>query len=118
MRTADDESAVTVAEPSTGDATVEHTLALYVKQGCVACAAARELAIRAEREFQGLAVRVIDLSVSSEQVPEGVFAAPTFVLDDRIVSLGTPSWGRLCEAVDEIFGGRDNSTPWQPQRAP
>ncbi len=110
MRTIDDESAVTVAQASTHDATAEHTLALYVEEGCSACAAARKLANRAERDFPGLAVSVIDLSVSSEGPPEGVFAAPTFVLDGRIVSPGTPSWARLCEAVDEIFGER-HGTP-------
>ncbi len=109
MRAVDDESAVTVAEPETHDATVEHTLALYVEEGCTSCAAARKLADRARRDFPGLTVRVIDLSVSSEQIPEGVFAAPTFVLDDQVVSLGTPSWARLCAAVDEIFGERHDT---------
>ncbi len=101
---------MTVAELSAHDATAEHTLALYVEEGCAVCEAARELASRAERDFPGLAVSVIDLSVSSEQAPEGVFAAPTFVLDGQIVSLGTPSWARLCEAVNETFGER-HGTP-------
>jgi hypothetical protein len=85
------------------------TLALYVEDGCPSCAAAQELARRAGRDFPALAVRVISLSVSSEEAPEGVFAAPTFMLNGQVVSLGTPTWDQLCEALSEAFGEEDYS---------
>jgi len=41
-------------------------------------------------------VRILDLGVvSSDSVPDGVFATPTFVLDNEVVSLGTPAWEEL-----------------------
>ena len=70
-------------------------LALYVGEDCASCRMALDVAERVRREFPHVAVRVVDLSVSSADPPEGVFAVPTFLLDGEVVSLGTPSWERL-----------------------
>jgi hypothetical protein len=72
------------------------SLTLFVEEGCRACAHALEVLEQVRREFAGLRVSSIDLgSVSSDEVPPGVFAAPTFVLDGEVISLGTPTWERL-----------------------
>lgn len=70
-------------------------LAVYVGENCPSCQTAVEVAERARREFPHVDVSVVDLGVSSERQPDGVFAVPTFLLDGEIVSLGTPSWERL-----------------------
>jgi hypothetical protein len=81
------------------------SLTLYVETGCRACGHARDVLERLEREFPGLLVRTVDLGrVSSDQIPEGVFAAPTFVLDDEVISLGTPTWERLAPLLRSALG--------------
>ncbi len=71
------------------------TLALYIGESCDSCRVAVEVAERVRREFLHVDVRIIDLGLSSERRPYGVFAVPTFMLDGEVVSLGTPSWARL-----------------------
>ncbi len=68
------------------------TLTVYVERGCTSCGAAREVAEQVREKYPEVDVRVFDLGdVSSEDVPTEVFAAPTFLLDDEVVSLGTPA---------------------------
>lgn len=72
------------------------SLTLFVDQLCTSCGPAREVAARVAREFPGVRVRVLDLGVvSSDSVPEDVFAAPTFMLNNQVISLGTPAWEEL-----------------------
>lgn len=72
------------------------TLTVYVEESCTSCGAAREVAARVAREFPSVHVRIADLGVvPSVSVPEGVFAAPTFVLNNEVISLGTPGWEEL-----------------------
>ena len=72
------------------------TLTLFVEESCTSCGPAREVAARVAHEFPGVHVRVLDLGVvSSDSVPADVFAAPTFMLDHKVISLGTPSWDEL-----------------------
>ena len=79
-------------------------LALYVAEDCRSCEAALAVAERARREFPDVAVHVIDLDVPSARLPAGVFAVPTFVLNDHVVSLGTPSWDHLSAALRDTSG--------------
>ncbi len=72
------------------------TLTVYVEESCTSCGPAREVAARVAREFPSVHVRIAYLGVvPSDSVPEGVFAAPTFVLNNEVVSLGTPGWEEL-----------------------
>ena len=77
------------------------TLTVYVERGCSSCAAAREVAARVHATYPEVDVRVIDLgAVSSNEVPDEVFAAPTFLLDGEVVSLGTPAWETLTALLE------------------
>jgi len=72
------------------------TLTLYVEESCTSCGPARAVADRVAREFPSIRARIRELGVvDSNAVPAGVFAAPTFVLNDDVVSLGTPDWDEL-----------------------
>ena len=92
-----------------GSAAGRPTLALYIGESCDSCRAAVEVAERAGREFPHIDVSVVDLGVSSELRPEGVFAVPTFVLDGEVVSLGTPSWKRLASLLRATMGDGEGS---------
>ena len=64
-------------------------LAVYVLPQCANCAYAREVAASIAREYPHITVEVIDLTEAP--APEVVFATPTYLLDDRVWSLGNPS---------------------------
>ncbi len=85
---------------------VPPTLAVFVEQGCSSCLVAIELAERAREQFPDVDVKIVDVTVSSEEQPQGVFAVPTFVLDGEVISLGTPSWDRLAPLLDATLNGR------------
>lgn len=85
-----------------------HALAVFVEAGCASCRLAIEVADRAREQYPALDVKVVDIGVSSEQRPQGVFAVPTFVLDGEVVSLGTPSWDRLAPLLDATLNGSES----------
>lgn len=66
-------------------------LEVFVSAHCWQCPEARDLAEAMKEEFFPLDVRVIDLDKPSAYKPTVVFAVPTFLLNGKVVSLGTPS---------------------------
>ena len=82
------------------------TLCLYVERGCRFCAHALEFVERIHAEYPAVEVQVIDIGVSSEQLPDGVFAVPTMVLDGELISLGTPSWERVARVLDSKLAAK------------
>jgi alkyl hydroperoxide reductase subunit AhpF len=76
------------------------SLCVYVESGCSTCEHAIELMERVRAEYPKVSVQIIDVGVSSDELPEGVFAVPTVLLDDRVISLGTPSWERLVREIE------------------
>ncbi|MDA1004098.1 MAG: hypothetical protein O3B31_12260, partial [Chloroflexi bacterium] len=75
-------------------------LDVYVASDCVGCAAARAVTARARLAYPRVTVAVVDLDVSSIRPPPGVIAVPTFVLNDRVISLGTPSWEQIAAQLE------------------
>jgi hypothetical protein len=48
-----------------------------------------------------VAVEVVDISQPGAPVPPQVFATPTYILNNRVVSLGNPSLEHLCRLLGE-----------------
>jgi hypothetical protein len=95
-------------DPLAPAANAPASLTLYIEPGCRACAHALEVLARVEHEFAGLEVSTVELGgVSSREIPNGVFAAPTFVLDGEVISLGTPTWERLAPLLRSALGATD-----------
>ena len=85
-------SGVIEAESSPDRASTDrHTVAIYVSDHCVNCEYAREIAELIQIEYPHVNLRVVDLAAPGEVIPEIVFATPTYLLDDRVWSLGNPS---------------------------
>jgi hypothetical protein len=61
----------------------------YVSHQCVNCREALETADQA-RAIPHLTVAVINLDDAGKIAPSNVIAEPTYLLDDRVVSLGNP----------------------------
>ncbi|MCQ3977933.1 MAG: hypothetical protein DPW09_31280 [Anaerolineae bacterium] len=78
-------------------------LKIFVTEHCPGCVEALRIAAEVAQNYPHLGVEVIDLNTPEVIVPEAVFATPTYMLNERIVSLGNPSpaevvqWAREAE---------------------
>ncbi|RME74242.1 MAG: hypothetical protein D6784_10360 [Chloroflexi bacterium] len=81
-------------------------LQVFVADHCYSCRESRQIAQQIEQAFPDVAVEVIDVDQTPDRVPDSVFAVPTFVLDNRVVSLGNPSFAdistRLRDALNTV----------------
>lgn len=53
-----------------------------------------------EQNYPDLRVTMIELDAVDAEIPESIFAAPTYLLDGRVWSLGNPS----AEKIRDTFG--------------
>ena len=82
------------------------TLKVYITEHCPGCVEAQHTAIRIGQNYPDVTVRVIDISSTEEAVPEEIFATPTYVLNNRVVSLGNPG----PDDISRWLGQRQNQT--------
>ena len=66
-------------------------LRVFVAEDCPNCREAQVLAVRIAKTYPRLQVEIVDMKDEQALVPEIVFATPTFMLNNRIVSLGNPT---------------------------
>ena len=66
-------------------------LQIFVETGCYGCLRAQEIAAEMVRRFPALSITLVDIGETSEDVPESVFAVPTYQLDGKTVFLGNPA---------------------------
>ncbi|MDQ3990317.1 MAG: hypothetical protein M3291_14205 [Actinomycetota bacterium] len=73
---------------------------VFVSAGCATCQRARELVDVVRRLRPQQPVEVVDLDVVARPMPGGVVGTPTFLLGERIVSLGNPAVAELLATLD------------------
>lgn len=78
------------------------TLQVYVKHGCETCDRARKIAQLVDAEFPKVSVEIVDMSTGEAQ-RDDVFAVPTYVLDDHVLSLGNPQEGELRDEITALL---------------
>jgi hypothetical protein len=66
-------------------------LKIFITEHCQGCSEAHRIAAWIAQDYPHLKVEIIDLNAPDASVPEAVFATPTYMLNNRIVSLGNPS---------------------------
>lgn len=78
---------------------------IYVADHCMICEYAHEVAERIRTDFPRVELTVVNVSHPVADVPEQVFATPTYLLNGRLWSLGNPSpedvQRRLAQALGE-----------------
>ena len=74
-------------------------LELFITNDCPSCVNALYVADKAAAQFPELKVSITNLDMPNAVVPDTIFAVPTFCLDGRIVSLGTPNWRALKQKI-------------------
>jgi hypothetical protein len=65
-------------------------LEIYIDSDCPNCCTSLDTAKWVRKQFPGLSIRVIDLKHSAEEVPEPIFAVPTYLLEGEPIFLGNP----------------------------
>jgi hypothetical protein len=70
---------------------------------------ARQLAGAVQRRYPCLQVDVVNLAEPGTRAPADVFAVPTFVLNGRVLSLGTPAPEALYARLEACFSGEKGS---------
>jgi len=81
-------------------------LQIYVAHGCPMCVYSRQLAADIPQRFPMVDVRVIDIAeLHVSELPDNVFATPTWLLNGRVYSMGNPDpedlWDRLAMASQQ-----------------
>ena len=79
-------------------------LQVFVEPTCEACRRAIQLAEGVDAAYPQLAVDIVDIR-TRESERDDVFAVPTFVLDDRVLSLGNPQESTLRREIELRLGG-------------
>lgn len=74
-------------------------LVIYVAQHCSVCQYAYEVAGDIRERFPGVDLRIVDIETTTEEIPESVFATPTYLLNGRVWSLGNPSPALVMETL-------------------
>jgi hypothetical protein len=74
-------------------------LQIYITNDCWSCEESRRIAVDTQAQFQDVEVTLTELD--QEESPPNVFAAPTYVLDGKVISLGNPRieelWAQLAQ---------------------
>ena len=72
-------------------------LAIYVTDECWTCDESRRIAAEARQKFPDVDVALVDMNEGP--VPQQVFAAPTYLLDGKVIFLGNPRRGDLWQRL-------------------
>lgn len=77
------------------------TLKIFITQDCPNCAESHVIARQIRQDYPDLTVEIIDVADKQAVVPEAIFATPTFMLNNRIVSLGNPKLNEVARWIRE-----------------
>lgn len=83
-------------------------LQVVVTTDCPSCGEARRLVEEARRRYPAVTIDVINLAQAPERLPASVFAVPTYLIDGRIVSLGTPADADLFRRIEAALGAGES----------
>jgi hypothetical protein len=75
-------------------------LQIFIEAGCYGCLRAQEIAAEMVKRFPALPIRLVDIG-EAEEVPESVFAVPTYQLNGKTVFLGNPTVEELATLLAE-----------------
>lgn len=86
-------------------------LEIFVVDDCWSCEESRRIAAEAQARFTDVEVTLRDLE--SDRCPPEVFAAPTYLLDGKIISLGNPRREELWERITRQAQSNAAKEKWQ-----
>ena len=78
------------------------TLRIFVAETCPGCVEALDTAAQIQQNYPDIAVQVVDMDSPTATIPDEVFATPTYMLNNRVVSLGNPGPDDIAQWAQEI----------------
>lgn len=78
-------------------------LDIYVAENCFVCDYTHEIARMIQRDFPQVNMRIIYVTNTEEEIPDVVFATPTYLLNGRVWSLGNPSPQQVTEKLQSLL---------------
>lgn len=75
-------------------------LRVYVSASCFVCDCTRQLVAEVRAQRPNYPAELVELDQPDAVKPEFVFGTPTYVLGERIVSLGNPALAALLNLLD------------------
>jgi hypothetical protein len=86
-------------------------LEIFITDDCWSCEESRRIAAETQARFKDVEITLVDLL--SDERPANVFAAPTYVLNGRVISLGNPRreelWAQLAQRIASFRNGEGMS---------
>lgn len=82
-------------------------LRVYISADCMVCERTRQILAQLCRLRPGYPVELIDLDQPETLKPAFVFGTPTYVLGERIISLGNPTLQSLLDLLDAELADAD-----------
>jgi len=64
---------------------------IFIAEHCFVCEYSHEVAAFIRGKFPQVSVRMINMADPQSEIPEVVFATPTYLLNGKLWSLGNPS---------------------------
>lgn len=89
--------------PHVADQSSNIAVTIYVTEHCPICAYTDEVAEIIRQDFPEVTLRIIDLATTTEQIPEIVFATPTYLLNGRVWSLGNSSPQQVTATLHQLL---------------
>ncbi len=93
----------------TGIAPTTVQLWIYIQAHCYTCEHSKVLAKQLQAEFPTINVALVDFADPKEQRHPKVFATPTFVLNNAVVSLGNPELEQMRYLINKALNKRQRS---------
>jgi hypothetical protein len=75
-------------------------LHVYVSASCMVCDRTRQIVAQLREQRPAYPVELVDLNLPDAVKPAFIFGTPTYVLGERIVSLGNPALATLLNLLD------------------
>ena len=77
-------------------------LKIFVAETCPGCVEALDTAAQIQQDFPNIVVQVVNMDNPSATIPEEVFATPTYMLNNRVVSLGNPGPADIAQWAEDV----------------
>jgi len=77
-----------------------HTLTVYIADDCWSCAETRRILDDIMPQFPDLQLNLVN--TQREPLPENVFAVPTYLFDEKIISMGNPTREALQQRLTSL----------------
>ena len=78
-----------------------NTLTVYISNDCWSCEETQRILDDITPQFPKLLLKM--KNTQHEPLPDGVFATPTYLLNDKVISLGNPTREALHKRLTKLF---------------